>query len=53
MEKIIKLINQNSKITIKELEEASGLSRRGIEWNIAKLKEQGKLIRIGPDKGGL
>ncbi len=28
------------------------LSRRGIEWNIAKLKQQGKIARIGPTKSG-
>ncbi len=52
VEKIISAIKENPKITIKELVEITGLSRRGIEWNIEKLKQKGKLKRIGPDKGG-
>jgi len=31
---------------------AIGLSRRGIEKNISKLKTEGKIKRIGPAKGG-
>jgi len=30
----------------------TGLTSRGIEWNIAELKARGFLERIGPDKGG-
>ncbi|MCK5529251.1 MAG: putative DNA binding domain-containing protein [Kiritimatiellae bacterium] len=52
VEKILKEVKINPKTTIKELETKTGLSRRGIEWNIAKLKNSGKLKRIGPDKGG-
>jgi ATP-dependent DNA helicase RecG len=29
-----------------------GLTRRGIEWNLSRLKEKGLIERIGPDKGG-
>lgn len=29
-----------------------GLSIRGTEWNLAKLKHKGKLKRMGPAKGG-
>jgi ATP-dependent DNA helicase RecG len=28
------------------------LTVKGIEWNLKKLKEDGKLERIGPAKGG-
>ncbi|QJR22712.1 hypothetical protein BREVNS_1962 [Brevinematales bacterium NS] len=52
VEKIIAAIKENPKITIKELGEKTVLSRRGVEWNIEKLKQQGKLKRIGSDKGG-
>ena len=34
------------------LQEQLKLSRRGIEWQIKRLKEKGILERIGPTKGG-
>ena len=52
MEKIALLIEKNPKITQMELAEATGLSRRGVEKNITKLKKEGRIIRIGPAKGG-
>lgn len=52
VEKIQLLIRQNPRITQQELMKKTGLSRRGVEWNLAKLKEKGLLRRIGPDKGG-
>jgi len=50
--KIIALIKENPLITIPELAEKIGLTVKGVEWNIKKLKEKGKLKRIGPAKGG-
>jgi len=50
--KIIVLIKENPSITILELADKIGLTVKGIEWNIKKLKEDGKLKRIGPAKGG-
>ncbi|MCK4357240.1 MAG: putative DNA binding domain-containing protein [Candidatus Cloacimonetes bacterium] len=49
---IIALIKENPLITIPELAEKIGLTVKGVEWNIKKLKEKGKLKRIGPAKGG-
>ncbi|MBU1166004.1 winged helix-turn-helix transcriptional regulator, partial [Candidatus Micrarchaeota archaeon] len=43
---------KNPRITQKELMTETGLTRRGVEWNLSKLKNEGKLKRIGPDKGG-
>ena len=40
VEKILKAIKDNPKITQNELAEITGLTRRGIEWNLAKLKEK-------------
>jgi len=34
------------------LSELTSLSRRGIEYNIDKLKKEKKIKRIGEDKGG-
>jgi ATP-dependent DNA helicase RecG len=52
VEKIALLIENNPAITQIELAEATGLSRRGIEKNISKLKKEGRIKRIGPAKGG-
>ncbi|MBU3941157.1 MAG: putative DNA binding domain-containing protein [Nanoarchaeota archaeon] len=52
VEKILALIKKYPKITQEELAEKTGLSRRGVEWNIDKLKKKRKLRRVGPDKGG-
>ena len=52
MEKILVLIQENPTITQNELIEATGLTRRGVEWNLKKLKESGRITRVGPDKGG-
>jgi ATP-dependent DNA helicase RecG len=51
-EKTVELIADNPQITQTELSEKTGLTGRGIEWNLTKLKKQGLLERIGPDKGG-
>ena len=51
-EKILALIKENTATTIAELARITGLSARTIERNIKTLRNQGRLLRIGPDKGG-
>ena len=51
-EKIINLIKENKYITTEELANKTGLSVKGIEWNIQQLKAKKILKRVGPDKGG-
>jgi len=51
-EKILRLIRENSAITTSELAEKSGITLKGVEWNIDKMKKEGCIKRIGPDKGG-
>lgn len=51
-EKILNLISSNSKITARELADAVVLSIAGVEKAIRILKKEGRLKRIGPDKGG-
>lgn len=51
-QKIIELISQNPEVTIEELVKKLGLSASGIKKIIKKLKESGKINRVGPDKGG-
>ena len=50
-EKIIRLIKSNVQITIKELAEQLGLTTRAVEKNIARLKTEGRVERLGGDKG--
>lgn len=50
--KIIQLIATNPNITTIEIAEILDLSKRAVQKNIKKLKEQSKLNRIGPNKGG-
>jgi len=50
--KILNLIKEDEHITIPEIARRIELSTRAVEKQIAKLKEQNKLKRIGPDKGG-
>ena len=50
--KIIAAIKENPSVTQKRLVEITGLTRRGIEWQIKQLKEKGIIRRVGADRGG-
>jgi ATP-dependent DNA helicase RecG len=51
-EKILSTLKATPYITINELAEIVGISSKGVEWQIVKLKKEGRIKRIGPDKGG-
>jgi len=51
-EKILSVLKATPYITINELAEMLGISQKGVEWQIAKLKKEGRIKRIGSDKGG-
>ena len=51
-QKILELIMEQNEITTAEMAETLGLSRSAIAKSIAWLKQNGKIKRIGPDKGG-
>ena len=51
-EKILELLRENPKLTTAGLAQAVGISSKGIEKQLAHLKREGLLRRIGPDKGG-
>jgi ATP-dependent DNA helicase RecG len=51
-EKIIQLMQEDPGITIEQLVKITGLSRRGVEWNIDSLKKQGIITREGSKKTG-
>ena len=50
--KILAAMNQNPYITIRELQEKTGLSESGVKKVIRQLKAEGKVGRIGGAKGG-
>ncbi len=52
VEIILQLLRGNPRLTQSGLAAATGLTRRGVEWNLRKLKDAGRLRRVGPDKGG-
>lgn len=49
---IIALLKENPRHSAKSIAEAIGISAKGVEKQLAKLKSQGKIRRQGPDKGG-
>jgi len=49
---IIDLMARNPDVTAKELAQTLGVTLRAIEKQIAKLKREGRLLRVGPNKGG-
>lgn len=51
-EKILALLRAEPRLPARMLAERLGISPRAVEKQIAKLREQGRLRRIGPAKGG-
>jgi len=51
-QKILTLMKKNSKITIREICDSTGLSESGVKKIIKKLKEEKALVRVGALKGG-
>ena len=51
-QKIIELMRNDPKITVANLALHIGITERAIKKQIGKLKAQGRIRRIGPDKGG-
>ena len=51
-EKILDLIKENPTITAEDIAERTEISVKGVEWQLRKLRGEGILRRVGPDKGG-
>ena len=51
-EKIVELIRKNREISALTIAENIGITQRAVEKQISKLKDEGKLRRVGPAKGG-
>jgi len=49
---VFTLLSDNPGITIPEIAKTLGLTTRAVEKQIAKLREKGRLHRIGPARGG-
>ena len=49
---ILSLLRKTPNLTRNDLMKQTGLSVRGVEWNLAKMKKEGLIKRIGPAKGG-
>ena len=46
------VLKANPQATVVIMMNATGLTRRGVEYQLKKLKTVQKIRRIGPDKGG-
>ena len=51
-EKIIALLSEDGALTMAALARRIGITPKAVEKHIARLKADGILERIGPDKGG-
>ena len=51
-ETILKIISNNPKVTAKEIATVCGITEDGIAYHIKKLKQRGRLIRIGGSRNG-
>ena len=52
LDKVYRLISENSKITTIELAELCGVGENSIYKTVRKLRESGRIVRKGGDKGG-
>jgi predicted HTH transcriptional regulator len=52
VQKIMEAIRRNPAVSARELAVLSGLTPRGVKWHLEKLKAQGLVRRVGPDRGG-
>lgn len=51
-EKIISLLSQDGSLSATALAERTGITPKAVEKQLAKLKAEGQIRRIGPDRGG-
>ena len=51
-ETILKIISNNPKVTAKEIASVCGITEDGVAYHIKKLKQRGRIIRIGGSRNG-
>ena len=49
---IFKMISNNPKVTAKEIASVCGITEDGVAYHIKKLKQSGRIIRIGGSRNG-
>ena len=49
---ILKLLKHYPMMTMRQIAAKLNISLKGIEWQISKLKSEGVLRHVGPNKGG-
>ena len=52
VKKLLSSMCENPFVTQQQLMQITGLSRRGVEWQLKHLKEKSIIRRVGADKGG-
>ena len=51
-DRILKMIRKKPTVTTQKMMDSLGLSRAGVEKIVKKLKQERRISRVGPDKGG-
>ncbi|MBO4547336.1 MAG: winged helix-turn-helix domain-containing protein, partial [Treponema sp.] len=51
-EQILNLLEKKPEITASELAKEVSITEKGVEWQLKKLREEGIIQHIGPNKGG-
>jgi ATP-dependent DNA helicase RecG len=51
-EKILRLIREEPHVSADDLARRLGITRKGVEWHINRMKKDGLLKRVGADRGG-
>lgn len=51
-EVVMSLVSQNPKVTVAEMAEAMGMNKRNAQRHINQLVEEGRIVRVGANKGG-
>lgn len=51
-ETIFKIINNNPKVTAKDIASVCGITEDGVAYHIKKLKQSGRIIRVGGSRNG-
>lgn len=50
--RVLQILSAHPRYTTDDLAKLLGISSKGVEKHLAKLKKSGALLRVGPDKGG-
>lgn len=51
-QKILDILSEDASITRQQLAEALGITADGVKYHLRKLQKEGRIHRVGPDKGG-